>query len=62
MGEFCIEFGHRRYKGLGVRVSSEGLEILTGESTLNNQIRLLAPNAIPKQSIRIFLDVGSIEV
>jgi len=54
-----LDFQHSNVRGMGVVLSPEGLEILPGEGTRKQ--RLLATGARP-WNLRIFLDVGVIEV
>jgi len=49
---------HHELSGIGVQLTSEGLEILRAQ---NDGIRLLARDAQPTE-LRIFLDTGSVEV
>lgn len=59
--EVSIQLGHTNFAGLAVQVSAtEGLEIVRGEADTDGA-RFRARGARPT-TIRVFLDVGSIEV
>ena len=55
-----LDFGHTSLQGLGIQLTLEGLEILHADKS-RDKVRLLARDAQP-QTLRVFLDAGSIEV
>lgn len=55
-----LEFAHPKFSPVGVEISAEGVEILSGK--LMDPVQRLIALGVKPREIQVFLDTGSIEV